>query len=160
MFTQDTLATVGAQASNPPTGYSYRSADNLATVTGDGYFAAKQSQFIEGDWILALLSDGHAMLEVLADTSKVSVINIAVSSEPVVQRFSTGGTIEENTNVALSTGTHTLIMPTSAESILQVKSISGVVTLDSGTNTVESGNTVSSTVNRIFYLDGTVWIEL
>ena len=159
MFTQDTFATVGAQASTPPTIYSYSSGDDLSTVTGVGYFVDKQNQLIEGDWILALLSDGHAMLEVSADTSTVTVINIAVSTEPVVQRFTSGGTINPATNLVLSTGTHTLVMSDS-EGILNIKSVSGVITLDPGSNTVENGNTISTTVNRIFFLEGTVWLEL
>ena len=160
MFTQDTLATVGAQASTPPTIYSYSSGDDLSTVTGAGYFVDKQNQFKEGDWILSLLSDGHALLEISADTSTATVINLAVSTEPVVQRFSSGGTINPATNLVLSTGTHTLVMPTDHQGFLTVKSISGVITLDPGSNTVESGNTVSTTVSRWFYLDGTVWLEL
>ena len=160
MFTQDTFATVGAQASNPPTVYSYSSDDDLATVTGAGYFEDKQNELVEGDWILCLLSDGHALLEVKADTSTASIINLAVSSEPVVQRFSSGGTIGEATNLVLSTGTHTLVMPTETESILEVKSVSGVITLDPGGNTVEGGNTITSTVARRFFLDGTTWLEL
>ena len=160
MFTQNTLATVGAQASLPPTVYSYSSDDDLSTVTTAGYFVDKENQFNEGDWVLALLSDGHALLEVSSDTSTATIINIAVSTEPVVQRFSTGGTINPATNLAISTGTHTLVMPTDSEGILEIKSISGTATLDPGTNTFESGNTVTATVNRRMYLDGTVWIEL
>ena len=160
MFTQDTFATVGAQSSTPPSVYSYSSSDDLATVTGAGYFSDKQYQLSEGDWIFCLLSDGHALLEVSSDTSSASVINLAVSSEPVVQRFTSGGTIGNATNLVLSTGTHTLVMPTSSESILDIKSISGTITLDPGGNTIENGNTVDPIVDRRFFLDGTVWREL
>jgi len=159
-FTQNTLATVGAQSAPAPSVYSYSSNDSLATVTGANYFADKENQFSEGDWIFTLLSDGHAFLEVSSDTATVTVVNVAVSTEPVVQRFTSGGTINAATNLVLSTGTHTLIMPTSTQGILEIKSISGVITLDPGTNTIEDSDTVSTTVNRRFYLEATVFREL
>ena len=159
MFTQDTLATVGAQSSTPPTIYSYASEDALADVTMAGYFEDKQHQFEEGDWIFAALSDGHALLEVDTDTSTVSLIILAASGF-VKQTFSSGGTINSDTNLALSTGTHTLVMPTTYVGILETKSISGIATLDLGTNTMENGNSVPAGSNRRFNLDGTVWVEL
>ena len=76
------------------------------------------------------------------------------------QNFSANGTINSETELAISTGTNTLIMPTTHIGVLEVKSISGTVTLDPGSNTIENGNTVSTTANRRFNLDGTVWIEL
>lgn len=159
-FTQSTFATVGAQSAPSPSVYSYSSTDDLSTVTGVGYFIEKVNQLDEGDWVLALLSDGHALLEVDADTSTVTVINIAVSTEPVVQIFSSGGTINPATNLVYSTGTHTLVMPTSSQGILEIKSISGTITLDPGGNTMEGGTSVTSTVNRRVNLNGTVWQEL
>ena len=78
----------------------------------------------------------------------------------VVERFATSGTIATSTELAISTGANTLSMPSTSVVILQVKSISGEITLSPGTNTVENGNTVSSGTARRFYLDGTVWIEL
>jgi hypothetical protein len=76
------------------------------------------------------------------------------------QAFSGGGTIDPTTDLVINTGNNTLIMPLTYNRILDIKSISGTATLDPGTNTFESGNTVTATVNRRMYLDGTVWIEL
>ena len=78
----------------------------------------------------------------------------------VVQRFSDTGTINAATELAISTGTHTLVMPDASNRILDIKSVSGTITIDSGSNTVENGNTVTTTQDRSFYLDGTVWLEL
>ena len=78
----------------------------------------------------------------------------------VVQRFSATGTIIATTELAISTGTHTLIMPDASNRILDIKSVSGTITLDSGSNTVENSSTITTTVSRRFYLDGTVWLEL
>ena len=77
------------------------------------------------------------------------------------QVFISSDTIDDDTDLAMSTGTNTLIMPTTpTKGILECKSISGTITLDPGTNTVENGNTVSTTVNRRFNLEATVWREL
>ena len=77
-----------------------------------------------------------------------------------VQRFTGSGTIEDTSDLILSTGTNTLVMPTERTEIIDIKSITGIITLDPGTNTVEGGNTITSTVSRRFYLNGTVWLEL
>jgi len=79
-FTQNTFATVGAQASPAPTVYSYSSTDNLAAVTASGYFNEKQNQLNEGDFIISFLIDGHALLEVLADTSTVQPSSVSASA--------------------------------------------------------------------------------
>jgi len=161
MFTQDTLATVGAQSAPAPSVYSYSSNDSLAQVTAASYFVDKENQFSVGDWILALLSDGHAFLEVSSDTSTVTVVNVAVSTEPVVQRFTTANTINSNTNLVICSATATHAMPSVHEGFLKVKSKVGfTVTLNPGTDTVENGNTVASGANREFFKDGTVWLEL
>ena len=80
------------------------------------------------------------------------------------QAFSGGGTIDPTTDLVINTGTNTLVMPLSYNRILEIKSVSGTATLDAGTNTFEttgtSTETVTATVNRRFYLDGTVWLEL
>lgn len=76
------------------------------------------------------------------------------------ETFVASGTISDDTNLALSTGTNTLTMPLTNIKPLETKSISGVITLDPGTNTVENGTTVSSTASRTFCLVGTVWREL
>jgi hypothetical protein len=88
-------------------------------------------------------------------------INRAVNINTVnVQSFTAGGTIGDAADLILSTGTHTLIMPLIRTEVIEIKSISGTITLDPGTNTVENGNTISTTVSRRFYLNGTVWLEL
>lgn len=77
------------------------------------------------------------------------------------QSFTGGGTIDPTTDLVINTGNNTLVMPLSYNRILEIKSISGTVTLDPGTNTIEGGdNEVTPTVNRRFYLNGTVWLEL
>jgi hypothetical protein len=94
-----------------------------------------------------------------------SLVKEAMSlAETTVERFSASGTIRKDTNLAISTGTHTLTMPVSSKNILNIKSKSGTATLEAGSNTFESSGTstetVTTIVNKIFYLDGTVWIEL
>ena len=81
-------------------------------------------------------------------------------NNPVVESFTALAVINELTNLVISTGTHTLTMPTSYQSILEIKSISGTATLDPGTNTFESGATVTAGTSRRMYLNATVWIEL
>ena len=76
------------------------------------------------------------------------------------QPFTGGGTIDQTTDLVISTGNNTLILPTEYNRIMDIKSISGTITLDPGANTMEGGTSVTATVNRRVYLDGTVWIEL
>ena len=83
-----------------------------------------------------------------------------LARKPVEQTFSSNGTINDDTTIALSTGTNTLIMPTTYDLFLNVKSISGTITLDPGANSVENGTTVSTGQNRRFWLSGSTWYEL
>lgn len=78
----------------------------------------------------------------------------------VKQVFISSGTIAEATDLVISTGTNTLVMPAAHVGILEIKSVSGAQTLDPGSNTIENGNTVLTTTNRRFNLEGTVWLEL
>lgn len=77
----------------------------------------------------------------------------------VKQIFVANGTIDESTDLAISTGTNTLTMPASHTGFLTVKSISGVTTLDPGSNTFEISNSVANTAARTFNLNETVWLE-
>ncbi len=76
MFTQSTLSTVGSQSSPAPKLYSYSSDDSLATVSVAGYWVEKKLEFSEGDWIIAVLSSGNVLLQVLPDTSSVTPIQL------------------------------------------------------------------------------------
>lgn len=109
-----------------------------------------------------LIRNLEAGVGILLSLSPENGITIALSEDTFIkQNFIANGTITDNVNLATSTGTNTLVMPlTPTKGILEVKSISGTITLNPGTNTVENGNTVSTTVNRRFNLNGTVWLEL
>lgn len=76
------------------------------------------------------------------------------------QDFTGGGTIDPETDLVISTGNNTLIMPLTYNRTMRIKSVTGTITLDPGTNTIETGNTITSTVGKTFYLYGTVWLEL
>lgn len=76
------------------------------------------------------------------------------------QTFTASGTILESTSLVVSTGVNTLEMPTTHVGYLRIKSISGDITMNPGTNTIENGNTVLSTTSKNFNLDGTVWLEV
>lgn len=113
------------------------------------------------DYLIRNLEEGEG---ISVSVSPENGITIELSNpdvwKPVAQKFSSSGTINDDTTLAISNGTNTLIMPTVYDLILDVKAASGTVTLDPGVNTVENGNTVTATVDRRFYLDGTVWLEL
>ena len=98
-FTQETFATIGSQSSDSPKVYSYSSSDVLAVVMGAGYFTAKRFQLSEGDWIMAVLGDGNALLKVNADL--ISASDAAVSSLPS-DNFS-GGFFDYNDLATAST---------------------------------------------------------
>ena len=160
-FTQETFAPIGANAAPCPALYSYSSLDDLSTVTTSQYFLAKQPQLDEGDWIMAYLSDGHAILEVSTDTSTVTIINVAASTEPIVQRFSDAGVISDTTTLVISTGNHIIDLPLIYSLIIDIRSNSGTAILDPGTNTIGT-NTVTAATSRRLWLDPTVnaWLDL
>jgi len=83
-FTQETFATVGAQSADTPTIYSYKTDDSDAEVSTSGYFAEKENEFDEGDILLAQVSDGFVILEVLADTSSVKITGQAISNRVII----------------------------------------------------------------------------
>jgi hypothetical protein len=74
-----------------------------------------------------------------------------------VERFSSTGSINSATDLALSNGTFTLNMPSTATTPITIKSTSGTTTLAGGVNTFENGTTVIFPAATTLYLDGTVW---
>jgi len=73
-FTQQSFATVGAQSTDTPNLYSYKSTDSLSIVLVAGYFVAKQFQLEEGDFILSQLSDFNGFLEVDETSQGVKIV--------------------------------------------------------------------------------------
>jgi len=73
-FTQDTFATVGAQSTDTPTIYSYKTDDTSAVVIAAGYFIDKVNQLDAGDVVHAQCFDKYILLGVTADTSTVEEI--------------------------------------------------------------------------------------
>lgn len=148
--------------------YIYITPDTIAQVLAAGYFAKSRFVTIDGPtndrqgWVGALIdcicSDGYFLGAVQSDGSVNNIVSPAGAF--IVQRFSGSDTIGATTDLALSTGTHTLTMPTVNSEILEIKSITGTITLAPGSNTIENGNTVDTTMSRRFFLDGTAWIEL
>jgi hypothetical protein len=74
-----------------------------------------------------------------------------------VERFSSTGSINSATDLALSNGTFTLNMPSTAATPITIKSTSGTTTLAGGVNTFENGTVVVSPAATTLYLDGTIW---
>lgn len=145
-FTQNTFAPIGANAAPCPALYSYSSDDDLSTVTTANYFLPKQPQLDEGDWILAYLSDGHAILEVLTDTSSVKTIDLAVSVDQRIVEASTNYIASLDDDVIFATGNITVTYPDSSLAVksLTVKNISGTTTLASAGGTIESTSLTTS----------------
>lgn len=67
-FDQANFATVGAQSTDTPTIYTYKTNDLLALVTSADYFSLKSAQLSEGDLIYLDAFDASAILEVTAVT--------------------------------------------------------------------------------------------
>lgn len=76
------------------------------------------------------------------------------------QNFDDDGEIASTTTLAISRGNNALLMPEGHVGILEIASVTGEITLDGGTNTIQNGNTVAESANRRFNLDGGVWVEL
>ena len=73
-FDQNNFSPVSASASPAPKLFSYSSStDTLTTILATGYFADKQNQLEEGDYIFVVGSDGSAGVQVLSDTSSAAV---------------------------------------------------------------------------------------
>ena len=74
MLTQSTFAPVGAHSSDTPSLYSYKTDDDIATVTEVGYFAAKSSQLEVGEYMLITCSDRSGLYEVDTDKSSIKIV--------------------------------------------------------------------------------------
>lgn len=61
-FNQSTFASVGAQSSDTPAIYSYKTTDDIPTVQGSGYFADKANQLEPGDFIFVQAAGGSSVL--------------------------------------------------------------------------------------------------
>jgi hypothetical protein len=72
MFTQNTFAPVGPQASASPHIYSYSTSDDVSTVSASGYFSPKENQLETDDLIMAQCSDGFFVLRVSTSTDTVT----------------------------------------------------------------------------------------
>jgi len=72
-FTQNTFSPVGANSTRAPAVFAYKTDDDQATVSNTGYFADKEDQLKEGDFIYLSASDGPAIANVTSDTSTVTL---------------------------------------------------------------------------------------
>jgi len=82
------------------------------------------------------------------------------STSYVQQSTTTSGTINDDTELIISTGTHTLTMPLTNSRPLTIISVSGIATLDPGSNTFSEASIVDSATSRSLILDGTIWRDL
>ncbi len=78
----------------------------------------------------------------------------------IQQKLTTAATINSDTELVISTGTHILTMPLSNSRPLTIMSVSGVATLNAGGNTFSEASVVDSATSRTFILDGTIWRDL
>ena len=132
------------------------------TISQDGAVSGTPVLDVSGspNFLIRNIEDGPG---IVTSVSPENGLTIGLSELTFVKQTitGTGQTIADDTDLVVSTGTHTITMSTApTKGILEVKSISGTITLNPGTNTVENGNTVATTANRRFNLTGTVWLEL
>ena len=151
-FTQNTFATVGAQSAPSPTVYSYISPDDLATVTTSNYFFDKRFQLDAGDWLLVDLSDGHAILTVLADRASVGIITMPINEEETIVEADTTYQVAPSDDIVNCEGTFTVTLPpylTGAQSIA-ITSTNGTITL-SADATIQGSTTLTTGTGAEFY---------
>lgn len=72
-FTQQTFSPVGANSTQAPAIYAYKTADTQAAVAGADYFENKVFSLKEGDFVLLAASDGFAVATVNADKKSVTL---------------------------------------------------------------------------------------
>ena len=146
-FDLQNLATIGGGQIDAPTMYTYKTSDVLGTVLAVGYFVDKQFEFELGDMIFALLPQGHVMLEVLADTSTVKIIDIAQSDIQQIIDTATNHTQSVNDDVIFATASLTVTMldPTIAYKPITIRSITGTTTISASTGTVETSSLTAGT---------------
>lgn len=82
---------------------------------------------------MVYLSDGHAILEITADTSTAKTIDMAVSVDQKIVEVSTNYTASLDDDIILASGSITITYPDPALAVksLTVRSLSGNVTLAS-----------------------------
>lgn len=151
-FTQRTFATVGAQSAPPPAIYSYSSDDDLTTATTLNYFFDKRFQLDEGDWLLCRLSDGHAILTVLADGSTASVITMPVNESQSIIEVDANYQATPSDDIINGDGTFTVTFPpilTAIQSIT-ISSTNGSITL-AGDATIQGSTTLTNGTSAEFY---------
>jgi len=137
MFTQGTFATVGAQSTDTPTVYSYKTNDTISVVSAVGYFDDKRQELDLGDLIFAQCVDGFFTLDILNDTSSAEVVT-GLRLTQVIRR-------ESDFPVSVG-GRHPLEA--------KVYQIDGNVTIADGLDMAD-GTTLTSTGARINILDYT-----
>ncbi len=115
-FTQQSFATVGAQSTDTPNLYGYKSTDSLSTVLVAGYFVDKQFQLEEGDFILSQLSDFNGFLEVDETSQGVKLVTdnlqktaygelATAQLEPEIQITAEYNVMDDIDSVTVGTGT-------------------------------------------------------
>ena len=70
-FEQANFAPVGANSTDTPKVFSYKTSDSLTTVLTSGYFDDKRFQFDAGDIILADISGAFDIIQVVTATPSV-----------------------------------------------------------------------------------------
>ena len=84
-FTQETFAPVGPQSTAAPSVYTYSTPDSSTDVTGAGYFATKQNQLSEGDYIFAVTSSGTFTFVVSDATDTVTASGETLIGRSIVR---------------------------------------------------------------------------
>ena len=84
-FTQSTFAPVGANSTDTPKIYSYKTNDSLPVVTAPDYFLAKRFQFNAGDIILANISGSLDILTIASSGALGVAALVAISESPEKQ---------------------------------------------------------------------------
>jgi len=79
-FNQDTFAPVGANSTDTPKVFSYKTTDSLATVLTSGYFDDKRFQLDSGDIILSDISGTFSIIQIMTATPSVVTTNQVFST--------------------------------------------------------------------------------
>lgn len=151
-FTQQSFATIGAQANNSPKLYSYQTDDTQAQTLATDYFIDKVNQLTRGDLINILSSDVSYTGIVQADKSTVLSQTVTPSlsiSEDVIPIGDGLGNILDSSwsvdsNDSLTDGTYTLI-----------KNPANIITVNSNADIddIAVGNVVTISTPTSFYFN-------
>lgn len=144
------------------------SRNNLQEIAGHSSDIGKQRAINndQDDLIEALIKLATNNLQQIAglvsNNGKLrATVNDLIDSTAFKKQVFTGaGDIHPDTNLVISDGTHTLVLPDKIGSVLDTKQLTGTTTYDPGSNTMEGATTSTATVARRLYLEGTVWLEL